>query len=202
LAAAISRCCSGFCSRSVTGEDDSPAQMAVRIGTGGAKTELRSHRRPSAASRSPRPRSVTPMIGRSAAAYRALSLGSVRFCPGARRVLEDTGVALFTSRRMLGATRRSAGGAHGLPTLRRDWPTRTCPRSGNRWRTRITLRRRHAPACTQRARQASHRVTSALGHFALRSPCGQHNVRCSRRAIFGSSLRSHFICSFASELGR
>jgi len=47
----------------VGGEDDSPAQVAVRRGTGGAKTELRSHERPSAASRLPRPRSVTPMIG-------------------------------------------------------------------------------------------------------------------------------------------
>ena len=29
-----------------------------------------------------------------------------------------------------------------------------------------------------------------------------HNVRCTCQRSFGSSLRSHFMCSFASELGR
>ena len=37
-------------------------------------------------------------------------------------------------------------------------------------------------------------------------PCSpsrlRHNERCTCQRSFGSSLRSHFICSFASELGR
>ena len=42
------------------GEDNSPAQMGVRKGNGGAETELRSHQRPSAASRSARPQVSHP----------------------------------------------------------------------------------------------------------------------------------------------
>jgi hypothetical protein len=60
------------------GEGYSPAQVAMRNGTGGAKTELRSHERPSAASRSPRPRSVTPIIGRRWCVSEESSLGSDR----------------------------------------------------------------------------------------------------------------------------